>query len=211
MSEFAEKLRTAIGKGLPGTDVQWELASADRNAPDFPRVAGPDAREAGVLILLFPVDGYVHTVFMQRPDYAGIHGGQISFPGGKKELYDENIIRTALREAEEETGITSSDVEIIGTLTPLFIPVSNMLVTAVTGWMNRKPVFNHDPKEVVYLIEAELREIMNPAIIKTMPFEVRGKIINIKYFAYNGNVIWGATAMMLHELLSMIKRDDIPV
>lgn len=209
MREFAERLKSAIRKGLPGTDVQWELASADRHLLDFPKIAGPDAREAGVLILLYPVEGSIYTVFMQRPDYEGIHSGQISFPGGKKELSDENIIRTALREAEEETGINSADVSVIGTLTPLFIPVSNMLVTAVAGWMDIKPVFNHDPKEVVYLIEADLKKLMDQSIIRTMPYEVRGIMTEIKYFDYKGNVIWGATAMMLHELLSIIKRENI--
>lgn len=209
MREFAEMLKSAIRKGLPGTDVQWELASADRHISDFPRVAGPDAREAGVLILLYPSDSSVKTVFMQRPDYEGIHGGQISFPGGKKEVSDENIIRTALREAEEETGIDSSDVEIIGTLTPLFIPVSNMLVTAVIGFMDKMPDFNHNPAEVAYLIEADLKKIMNPAIIRTMPLEVRGIMTKIKYFDYEGNVIWGATAMILHELLSILRREQI--
>jgi 8-oxo-dGTP pyrophosphatase MutT (NUDIX family) len=209
MREFAERLKSAIRKGLPGTDVQWELASAERHSPDFPKVAGPDAREAGVLILLFPVEGSVYTVLMQRPDYEGIHSGQISFLGGKKEFSDENIIRTALREAEEETGINSADVTVIGTLTPLFIPVSNMLVTSVTGWMDKRPEFKPNPKEVVFLIEADLNELMDPLIIRTMPFEVRGKMMEIKYFDYKGNVIWGATAMMLHELLSIIKRENI--
>ena len=78
------------------------MASSDRMVRNFPRVPGKDARVAAVLILLFPDKGSIHTVFMQRPDYDGVHGGQISFPGGKKEPEDENVIKTALREAHEE-------------------------------------------------------------------------------------------------------------
>jgi hypothetical protein len=76
-------LKTELLKPLPGTEVQWELASSDRRIRDFPRVPGPDARVAAVLILLYPDNGSIHTVFMQRHNYDGVHSGQISFPGGK--------------------------------------------------------------------------------------------------------------------------------
>ena len=143
---------------------------------------------------------------MQRPDYNGVHGGQISFPGGKKEPEDENVIQTALREAHEEIGVDSSKVNVIETLTPLFIPVSNMIVTPVIGWINEKPVFNHQPEEVVFLIEADLKRLLDPSIVKLKPFEIRGETIEVKYFDYEGNTIWGATAMILHELLIILRR-----
>jgi 8-oxo-dGTP pyrophosphatase MutT (NUDIX family) len=143
---------------------------------------------------------------MQRPDYDGIHGGQISFPGGKKEPQDENVIQTALREAYEETGTDPEKVNVIGTLTPLFIQVSNMIVTPVVGWMNKKPVFNYQSEEVLYLIEADLKRFFISSIVKSKPFKIRGELIEIKYFDYDGNTIWGATAMILNELLSIIKR-----
>lgn len=207
ISSFITSLEAAISKGLPGTDVQWEMASSDRMIKGFPRDPGPDARIAAVLILLYPVDGKIHTVFMQRPEYPGFHGGQISFPGGKKEPGDANVISTALREAAEETGIDVSSVKIISALTPLFIPVSNMLVSPVVGWMDCRPEFNHDPSEVAYLIEAGLSLFFEPGIVKTKPMELRGQITEIRYFALHGNVIWGATAMMLNELLEIIRRD----
>ena len=208
-ANFPESLKSAIMKGLPGTEVQWVMASSDRMLKDFPKVPGPDARVAAVLILLYPEDGTIHTVFMQRPYYGGFHGGQISFPGGKEEPPDENIIRTAFREAEEETGIDSSVIGVTGMLTPLFIPVSNMIVTAVVGYVNEKPVFRPDPQEVDFLFEANLEEFLDPLSIKTKPMEIRGETYEIKYFSYKENVIWGATAMMLNELLEIIKRNNI--
>ena len=102
MQKVADILKTEILKGLPGTEVQWQMASSDRLVKDFPRIPGDDAKVAAVLILLYPYKGSYFTVFMQRPDYNGVHSGQISFPGGKKELSDENVIRTAVREANEE-------------------------------------------------------------------------------------------------------------
>jgi 8-oxo-dGTP pyrophosphatase MutT (NUDIX family) len=209
MSRFADLLKTEIQKGLPGTEVQWQMASSDRMIRNFPKVPGPDARLAAVLILLYPDNSSVHTVFMQRHNYDGVHGGQISFPGGKKENSDKDLIHTALRETEEETGVVTVGISVIGTLTPLFIPVSNMVVTPVVAWTNEKPIFNHQPEEVVFLINAELIRFLDPLIIKTKPFEIRGNMIMVKYFDYEGNMIWGATAMILHELLTIVKNGDI--
>jgi 8-oxo-dGTP pyrophosphatase MutT (NUDIX family) len=206
---FADSLKEEIGKGLPGKEVQWALASSDRMVKAFPKVPRKDSAKAAVLILLYPVDGIVHTVFIQRPEYNGVHGGQISFPGGKKELSDQDLLQTAVREASEETGIDPSAVKIIGTLTPLYIPVSNIVVTPYVGWSDKKPLFTPEAAEVVFLIEADIGPFLDYSIIKIKPFEIRGERINIKYFDYKGNVIWGATAMILNELLTIISRGKI--
>ncbi|HUX96648.1 MAG TPA: CoA pyrophosphatase [Bacteroidales bacterium] len=211
MTDFVSRLKTEIQKGLPGTEVQWQMASSDRMLKNYPRTPGPDAKVAAVLILLFPVNGSLHTVFMQRPDYKGTHGGQISFPGGKKESGDTDIIQTALRETFEETGVNAQEISVINTLTPLFIPVSNTIVTPVIGWMNRKPAFNHHPGEVVFLFDAEIDRLLDTSIIRNKSIEIQGKLINVKYFDYDGKVIWGATAMILHELLTLIRRGNIPL
>jgi 8-oxo-dGTP pyrophosphatase MutT (NUDIX family) len=211
MDKFAKRLKNEILKGLPGTEVQWQMASSDRMLRNFPKIPGADAKEAAVLILLFPDKGYVHTVLMQRPDYKGIHGGQISFPGGKRESSDNDVIQTALREAQEETGVNPEKISVINTLTPLFIPVSNMIVTTVAAWTNNKPDFRHHPGEVIFLFNAELKRLLDPSIVKTRIMEIHGNEINVKHFDYDGNIIWGATAMMLHELMTIIKRGNIPL
>jgi len=206
MDNFIKKLKIELEKDLPGTEVQWQMASSDRMVRNFPRVPGKDARIAAVLILLYPNDGSIYTVFMQRHNYDGVHGGQISFPGGKKETADSDVVHTAIREAMEETGVNGAEINVLGTLTPLFIPVSNMIVTPVVGWMDRRPDFSHQPEEVVFLIEAELKRFLDPAIIKIKPFEIRGEMLDVRYFDYDGNVIWGATAMILNELLNIIQK-----
>lgn len=209
MRSFVDLLKAEINKGLPGTEVQWQMASSDRMVRNFPRKPGPDAKVAAVLILLFPEKGSVHTVLMQRPEYKGVHGGQISFPGGKKEPSDKDIIFTAIREANEETGIRQEEISLIDTLTPLFIPVSNTIVTPVLAWTKSKPEFSHHPGEVVFLFDAEISKLLNPSIIRTKPMEIHGEMIDVKYYDYDGKVIWGATAMMLHELLTIIRRGKI--
>jgi 8-oxo-dGTP pyrophosphatase MutT (NUDIX family) len=206
MNQFVNLLKTEILKELPGTEVQWEMASMDRMIRNFPRAPRPDARAASVLILLYPHKGSVYTVLMQRHDYDGVHGGQISFPGGKQEPTDENAIQTALREANEETGVNTSLISVIGTLTPLFIPVSNMLVTTVIGWIDNKPHFNHQAEEVVYLFDLDIKRLLDNPLVKRKTIEVRGIPLEIKYFDYDGKVIWGATAMILHELLTILRR-----
>lgn len=206
MQRFPDILKTEIQKGLPGTDVQWEMASSDRMVKDFPRHPGKDARLASVLILLYPNNGSIFTVFMQRPDYDGVHSGQISFPGGKKEPSDNSAVETAIREANEETGVDPFRISVIGTLTPLFIPVSNNLVTPVVGWIDTRPAFKHQPEEVVFLFEADLNKLLDPSLVRIKPFDIRGEMLEVKYFNYEGNTIWGATAMILHELLVILRR-----
>jgi 8-oxo-dGTP pyrophosphatase MutT (NUDIX family) len=203
---FINELKKEIAKSLPGTQVQWRMASSDRLLKGFPREPKEDSIPASVLILLYPEKGNINTIFIQRPEYEGIHGGQISFPGGKREPDDKSPVATALREASEETGIIPGNIEILGTLTPLYIPVSNIIVTPVTGWSSTKPDFTPLSSEVDFIIEADLSMFFNQSIIKTKPFLIRGEMIEIRYFDYEGHVIWGATAMILNELLEIIRR-----
>ncbi|MBA4321417.1 MAG: coenzyme A pyrophosphatase [Odoribacter sp.] len=205
---FADKLRTEISKGLPGTEVQWALASSDRMIKGFPKIPREDSAAAAVMILLYPKDDLIYTTFIQRPAYDGVHGGQISFPGGKKEASDTDLIHTAIREVSEEIGVDSTEINVISTLTPLYIPVSNIVVTPVVGWTDRLPIFTRQEEEVVFIIEADIRTLIDPSIIKVKPFEIRGEMIDIKYFDYKNNVIWGATAMILHELFTILRRGD---
>jgi 8-oxo-dGTP pyrophosphatase MutT (NUDIX family) len=202
---FKDRLKEEI-KILPGTEVQWELASSDRMVRNFPRVPREDSVKAAVLILLYPHKGKIHTIFIQRPDYDGVHGGQISFPGGKQEKGDNDLTHTAVREASEETGIDPENPEIIGILTPLFIPVSNIVVTPVVAWSDHRPDFRIQESEVKFVIEAELCRFLDYSIIKTRRWEVRGETMNIRYFDYDSHVIWGATAMIFNELLTIINR-----
>jgi 8-oxo-dGTP pyrophosphatase MutT (NUDIX family) len=210
MKKFAEKLRKEISKGLPGTQVQWALASSDRMVKGFPRNPRVDSQEAAIMILLYPVNNSIHTAFIQRPSYDGVHGGQISFPGGKRESSDPDLIYTAVRETSEEIGVNTSEINIIDILTPLYIPVSNIVVTPVVGWMEEQPAFIRQEEEVVFIIEAEIKKLLNPDIIKIKPFEIRGEMIDIKYFDYKDNVIWGATAMILNELFTIFRRGNFP-
>jgi len=209
LSHLSVFLKKALSEPLPGTDVQWEMASSDRRVKDFPRIRHEDSRLAAVMIMLYPLNKEITVLFMQRPVYNGVHSGQISFPGGKMENQDANLTQTAVRETCEETGVCGKEIEILGTLTPLFIPVSNIEVTPVIGCLRSQPVFTPSRDEVVSLIEAPLDFFINPDIIKEKPMQIRDEMLDVKYYDYKGNIIWGATAMILHELLVIL--DDLDV
>jgi 8-oxo-dGTP pyrophosphatase MutT (NUDIX family) len=209
IKELAFEIDKALKSDLPGTDAQWEMASSDRMVQNYPRVANSSSRSGGVMILLYPEEGVIKTVFIQRPVYNGVHSGQIAFPGGKMEESDIDITDTALREACEETGICGEKVSVLGILTPLYIQVSNIEVTPVVAFCEQRPEFLLQRDEVVSIIEAELDYFMDSDNISEKPMKFKNETLNVRYFDYHGNVIWGATAMILNELVEVIKRGGI--
>jgi len=209
IEELALKLALEIKMGLPGTDVQWEMASSDRRIDNYPRQKRNGSRLSAILILLYPVDGVIKTVLIQRPTYIGVHSGQIGFPGGKMEKDDRDLIATALREACEETGICRDDVKVIGTLTPLFITVSDTEVTPVVAWCDTRPEFILQKEEVVSVLEVPLGHFTLPSSVKETKMELGNQVLDVKYFDFNGSVIWGATAMIIYELVVLIERSGI--
>ncbi len=193
--EFEKRLR---GR-LPGFRAHERMAPSDRTRGIYPSGPNEETSRGAVLILLYPKDNRLHTVLIQRPDYPGVHSNQISFPGGKSETGDKSIVETAIREAEEEVGVPGKKVRVCGSLSPLFIPVSNIEVMPVVGILFSKPFFTSDPDEVSFIIEAGIEEFTDPAIIRWKKIEVSGKIITIPYYPIRGFHIWGATAMIISE------------
>ncbi len=202
------KVAKVLSGELPGEKVQWEMASSDRRMKNFPGTRSSDTLDAAVLILFFYDENILKTMFIRRAVYDGVHSGQVSFPGGKREAADTSLIDTALREATEEAGISASNVKILGALTPLYIPVSNIEVTPIVGWHNGKPAFKLQEREVDKLIVAPVDYFRQPSALKSGIFPVRGEDMEIKYFDYNGEVIWGATAMIFNEMLEVLRLSE---
>jgi 8-oxo-dGTP pyrophosphatase MutT (NUDIX family) len=161
-------------------------------------------RKSAVLILFYPYQNQIHFPLILRPAYDGVHSGQVAFPGGRYELSDENLLRTALREAQEEIGLRLTDVKILGTLTELFIPPSNFFVLPVTGCIPYRPDFFPDAREVEDVFEIGLDEISNKKIIGSSDIVIRGEQVHAPHYEVQGYKIWGATAMMISELLSVL-------
>jgi 8-oxo-dGTP pyrophosphatase MutT (NUDIX family) len=196
------KLREAFSESLPGPDAQMLMSPSVRRpaASDGPR------KKSAVLIVLYENDHKMHTVFIKRAEYDGVHSGQISFPGGMHEPDDLSIMHTALRETREEIGIKPGAVTVIGALTPLHIPVSNIEVHPYVAVCKQRPDFKHDPSEVQYLIETSLEALLDPVNRKSEKMTFAGEVVDVPFFLVKGHHIWGATAMILSEFLEIIKR-----
>ncbi|MDX1906548.1 MAG: CoA pyrophosphatase [Bacteroidia bacterium] len=195
-------LQARLADPLPGQAAQMAMASIQLPSPPPAR---PDHRKSGVLCLLYPANGDWHLVFMQRPEDGTVHGGQISFPGGRLEPEDPDLTWTALREAQEELGILPASVHLLGSLTELYIPASNHLVFPTVGYAAARPDFVPDPKEVAAVIEAPLAVLLDPDIRTRVSVRLAsGLRLDAPAFVVGGHVIWGATAMILNELLSII-------
>ena len=198
------RIEKALSASLPGHNAHLKMEPSVRRT-----VSGHlPKKDGGVLILLYPYHGQMHCVFMRRAEYDGVHSGQVSFPGGLKEECDGSMTDTALREAQEEIGINASRVRVLGVLTPLHIPVSNIVVYPTVGFVSERPAFHIDPEEVQYLIEESLDILMDASIIKSEKMIIQGKEMDVPYYDVRGHHIWGATAMMLSELIDVLSGSD---
>ena len=166
---------------------------------------GNTPRLAAVMIPMYFIDNELHLPFIVRPDYGGVHGGQISFAGGKTEETDPTPIYTAIRETQEEIGVEVSHEQVIGVMPKLYVVPSNMLVTPVVAYLNARPTFTIDPNEVDRVLEVKITDLQNPANHSkrsvVMPNNIK---MQFPSFLVQGVEIWGATARMLSEFFKLI-------
>lgn len=159
--------------------------------------------DSAVLVLLFPFQQQIQLCLIRRPSTMKNHAGQIAFPGGKREPEDADLIQTALREAQEEIGIAQGDVEILGLLSTVYVQISEFLITPVVGWLNDVPEVVVDKSEVDEVIFISLEDIANQGNGCEREMDTRTGRINVPGYEINGIFIWGATAMMLSELVDL--------
>lgn len=206
LNRFVRELRLEISYGIPGFDAQKRMSPSIREDLLGNTKPNEKTRQSAVLILIFPLNGKLSTIFIKRPTYEGPHSGQVSFPGGKFDEVDETLIETALRETHEEIGIDTDQINIIGPITPLYIPVSNMMVTPVIGFIESLPALNPNVQEVEYTITVSIDELINPKNKSVKIISAHGKQITAPYYNVSNETIWGATAMILSEFLEIICR-----
>ncbi len=198
-------VQKALMSPLPGTQAQHLMAPVLRKTTEELLIQNPDPRKSSVMILLFPGMGDdLQTVLIERPVYAGIHSGQIAFPGGSMDPGDIDETATALRETEEEIGIPATSITILGTISRLYVPASKFLIYPHIGVMKTTPEFNVNPAEVKSLIILQVEALLN-MIPMTKEFPTSYGNLKAPYFNIGDHAVWGATAMMLSEFREMIK------
>ena len=204
-NQFVEEGKEKFLKPLPGLEAQLKMAPETRRQQ---REIPNDARVAGVMILLFEIDKKWNNILIRRAEDGQTHRGQISFPGGKNEKFDVDIIATACRECEEEIGIKRNDIEVLGTLTPIYIPPSNFVVTATVGFIPNAQYLKAEEKEVQEIIQVPLEFLFHPKMKKEQ--EVKPNVISPTYHLDETIIVWGATAMLISELEHLLNLPKPP-
>jgi 8-oxo-dGTP pyrophosphatase MutT (NUDIX family) len=200
--ELLDQIKRALSSPLPGEEAHVQIMSYNRAIADDARKMDPPPRESAVMMLLFMRSNSLHTLFIQRQDYDGAHSGQISFPGGKLEKYDENLLDAALRETEEEIGLISERIEVLGALSDIYIPPSHFLVKPYVGWVENMTALTPDPKEVKDILIEPIENLFTVQQLKQKKIFIPKfeRELNVPYFDVQGRPLWGATAMMVFEL-----------
>lgn len=194
---------------LPGEDAHMLLSPYGRSRSSEALTGlNKPPKVSAVMVIVFPKDGKLHNVLIRRPEYSGVHSSQIAFPGGKQEVSDRDLFHTASRESHEEVGVPEHHMQLIGELTPVYIPPSNFLVHPFVSWVEKEPTFIPDPREVARIIEYPLESLLDDEIIKVRSIKPSsvGYKINAPYFDIDQEVVWGATALILSEFREIIQQ-----
>jgi len=165
----------------------------------------PDLAPAAVLVPLFQKNQETHILLTKRTDRVEHHKGQISFPGGAFHYEDLDCLITALREAEEEIGIEMDAVEILGELDHM-VTLSHFRICPYVGIIPYPYPFKLSSFEVERLIELPLDYLLNQAELKEAPFTYEGQSVVNLFIAYQGDVIWGATARILKNFIDILSK-----
>lgn len=161
---------------------------------------------AAILLPIFCRDGEPYILFTQRTNLVKEHKGQISFPGGAYEQYDDSLLSTALRETSEEIGLAAEKVEVLGELDDIPTVGSDFIISPFVGVIPYPYPFKLDPREVESIIEVPLSVLLNRDYMLQGVVAVNSKVAPACSYHYNGKVIWGATARILGQFLGIYTR-----
>jgi len=164
------------------------------------------SKSSSVLLLLYPEGDELFCCLLKRQPYLRYHGGQIGFPGGKTEKEDVSLLHTALRESEEEVGVRLSEENIIGSLSKLYVSVSGFLMYPFVAWVSPKPRFTIDFREVDKLLSFPFLSFLHNRKVKTVEVETQTGRMEVPAYLHEGEIIWGATAMILAEFFEILEQ-----
>lgn len=202
--ELPRWLSARLAEPLPGPLIGTRFEPNPRPWP-VEELTPVDARLAAVLLLLYPHENRWHLPLTLRPATMAAHAGQVSLPGGAVEP-DETTFQAALREFHEELGDRDVAIDPLGTLSPLHIRVSNYLVTPWVAVTRSRPRFEPNPLEVEEVLEVPLSHLLDPAHFGHHERQLHGRTYLAPHFLYESHRIWGATCMILGELVTILER-----
>ncbi len=203
--EYIKWLKEVLRTDLPGWNAQSRLLP-NRPKPNWEWVEKQKPKVSAVLLLLYPREEGWHIVFTKRHNYKGVHANQISFPGGKLER-GEGFREAALRETEEELGLNREKPELLGSLSKIYIPPSNFIVHPQVGFVDHTPKFIAEEREVKEIIEVPVSYFHSLEKAEEVELLVRGEKMKVPAFKPFGEIIWGATAMILSEFIALHEAD----
>ena len=200
-----EAIRDALHQPLPGLPAMVRMAPIPR--PLEPPTPDHRPREGAVLVLLYPngPGDELHLVLTRRTESVGNHRGQISFPGGSVDPDDLSTAHTALREACEEIGVCEDNLQLLGDLTPLYIPPSDFRIYPHVAWLSRQPSFHPQPDEVAELLEVPISHFLDERNITSEDWRLGDELRAVPYYNVCGHKVWGATAMVLAEFAAVVE------
>ncbi len=191
---------------LPGHDYLLKISPPARIKHLKKNFIPKDSKTASVLMLFYPDNNNeTRLVLMLRNKYKGVHSNQISLPGGKVDRLDKSLKDTALRETYEEIGLHRDDIEIVGELSSVYIPPSNFNVFPFIGYSSKTPKFLPDSKEVSLILSPKLSYILGMEIVESV-VEVNNSKQKVPSFLIDNHILWGATAIMIHEFVLLFKQ-----
>jgi len=202
-AHFIGELEAALARPLPGAAAQERMAPRPRHA--WPAGVNPArVRRAAGLLLAFPLDDRPHIVLTVRADTLERHGGQVSLPGGVIDP-GETVDQAALREAHEEVGLAPNAVRVLGALTPLDIPVSGFRLHPIVAALDARPALVASDAEVARILLVAVDELLDRSRVRWTERVRDGRRITVPAFHVGTVEIWGATAMVLAEFLTLLR------
>jgi 8-oxo-dGTP pyrophosphatase MutT (NUDIX family) len=210
LKKLLKSLYFELDNQLPGETSHLKMAPYKRANAKEVLSTKITPRLASTLLLLHEKNNSINFTLIKRPNYNGTHGGQISFPGGKLEE-NETIMEAAIRETEEEIGISKESINLLGQLTQVYIPPSNFLITPFIGFLDAEPNYFPDAREVERIIDIPISELLDESLVKKKKISVDnyGKdkfYIDAPYYELQNSVVWGATALVLSEFKDILTK-----
>ncbi len=201
--ELIEKIQEAK---LPGEISQLKMTPPERKQLLMNQnLEYINPKISAVMMLIYNRKENAYLYLMQRNSYNGVHSAQVSLPGGKAELSDENLLATAIRETHEEFGIKKEHYQVIRPLTELYIPPSNFMVYPFLSIITIPTNLQPNIDEVSEIIELPLSFLLNEDSISIKKIATSySENIEVPVFEFEGKTIWGATAMILSEFKDLL-------